>query len=129
MDRITQWAALFKALSEPIRLRLVNLLAAKGELCVCDLVDALDASQSMVSRHLAYLRNSGWVESRREGQWIHYRLSSSMDPMAQAIVEILKTQGNVDSTLEQDLHRAVNLTNSCTMEGRATVSPPTPGNG
>jgi len=60
-------AALFKTLSEPVRLRITYLLLKEGELCVCDLVETLALSQSVVSRHLAYLRNNGLVSTRREG--------------------------------------------------------------
>ncbi|WP_261842647.1 ArsR/SmtB family transcription factor [Aliamphritea ceti] len=67
-------AQFFKALSEPVRLRLLNILNQHDEVCVCDLVDCLGISQSLASRHLAYLRNSGLVQARREGVWMHYRL-------------------------------------------------------
>ncbi|NOY61740.1 MAG: helix-turn-helix transcriptional regulator [Gammaproteobacteria bacterium] len=67
-------AALFKTLSEPVRLRIVYLLLKAGELCVCDLVATLELSQSVVSRHLAYLRNNGLVSTRREGVWVYYKV-------------------------------------------------------
>ncbi|MCC6296234.1 MAG: metalloregulator ArsR/SmtB family transcription factor [Pseudomonadales bacterium] len=69
------YAALFKALSEPARLRIVHLLRQRGELCVCDLVDALQLPQSAVSRHLAYLRRQGLVTARRSGTWMYYQLA------------------------------------------------------
>ena len=68
-------ANLFKALSEPVRLRILALLLKKGELCVCDLVDTLTLSQSVISRHLAYLRNNDIVTARREGVWMYYQLT------------------------------------------------------
>lgn len=68
-------ANLFKALSEPVRLRILALLLEKGELCVCDLVDTLNLSQSVTSRHLAYLRNNDIVTARREGVWMYYQLT------------------------------------------------------
>ncbi|WP_428354895.1 ArsR/SmtB family transcription factor [Methyloprofundus sp.] len=68
-------ANIFKALSEPVRLRILALLLSKGELCVCDLVDTLALSQSVTSRHLAYLRNNNIVTARREGVWMHYQLT------------------------------------------------------
>lgn len=68
-------AHLFKALSEPTRVRILVLLLEKGELCVCDLVDTLVLSQSVISRHLAYLRNNDVVIARREGVWMYYQLS------------------------------------------------------
>lgn len=67
-------AKLFKALSDETRLRILALLTA-GELCVCDLMAVLELPQSTVSRHLAYLRNNGLVEDRRQGVWMYYRLA------------------------------------------------------
>ena len=71
------YAQFFKCLSEPVRLRILFLLLKRGELCVCDLVESLDISQSVVSRHLAYLRNNGVLKSRREGAWVYYTLDES----------------------------------------------------
>lgn len=68
-------AQIFKALSDPIRLRIVLLLQSEGELCVCDIMAVLKLPQSTVSRHLAYLKRSCWVDTRREGVWMHYQLS------------------------------------------------------
>jgi DNA-binding transcriptional ArsR family regulator len=65
---------LFKALSDPVRLRLVFILAGGGEMCVCKLVEATDEPQFKISRHLGILRHAGLVESRREGTWMYYRL-------------------------------------------------------
>ena len=67
-------AQLFKALSDETRLRILGLLSG-GELCVCDLMAVLELPQSTVSRHLAYLRNTGLVEDRRQGVWMNYRLA------------------------------------------------------
>ena len=63
----------FKALSEPIRLRIVALLMA-GELCVCDLTSVLEMPQSTISRHMNRLKISGLVTDRRAGKWVHYSL-------------------------------------------------------
>lgn len=64
----------FKALGDENRLRMVALLC-NGELCVCDIMAVLDLPQSTASRHLAYLKNSALVNSRRRGKWIYYQLS------------------------------------------------------
>lgn len=66
-----QYIGLFKALSDPTRLRIMVLLAEK-ELCVCQLEDALGLSQVKVSRHLNVLRHAGLVIARREGLWMYY---------------------------------------------------------
>lgn len=64
----------FQALADNTRLRVLNLMADR-EVCVCYLVEILGAPQPKISRHLAYLRNAGIVSARREGKWMHYRIS------------------------------------------------------
>ena len=80
---------LFKTLSDPTRLRLLNLLAA-GEVCVCDLHDTLGLDQPKVSRHLARLRQAGLVEVERDGKWMHYRLARPGDPLVRNVLEGLR---------------------------------------
>ena len=70
-------AQTFKALSDETRLRILTLLT-HGELCVCDLMAVLLLPQSTVSRHLAYLRNSGLIADRRDGVWMYYRLEQQL---------------------------------------------------
>jgi ArsR family transcriptional regulator len=79
----------FKALSDETRLRILALLSS-GEMCVCDLVAILDLPQSTVSRHLAYLRNAGWVEDRRQGVWMYYRLLDGDDTFSNGLTALLK---------------------------------------
>lgn len=81
---------LFRALADPTRLRLLNLIADR-EICVCYFVEILRISQPKVSRHLAYLRRAGIVASRREGKWMHYRLvTPNDDAVASILHETLK---------------------------------------
>jgi len=65
--------ARFKALSDPLRLRILDRLRG-GERCVCELTDALDAGQSLLSFHLKTLKDAGLVTDRRDGRWMHYAL-------------------------------------------------------
>jgi len=65
---------LFRALADPTRLRLLNLMNGCNEVCVCYFVEILKTSQPKISRHLAYLRRAGIVAARRDGKWMHYRL-------------------------------------------------------
>jgi ArsR family transcriptional regulator len=76
----------FKALADQTRLRIIGLLTA-GEICVCDIHGSLGLPQPTVSRHLAYLRKSGLVETRRDGLWVHYRLAHLPDPVMQALLD------------------------------------------
>ncbi|XWJ92606.1 metalloregulator ArsR/SmtB family transcription factor [Phytobacter ursingii] len=73
---------LFKILSDETRLAIVMLLRADDELCVCDICAVTSQSQPKISRHMAILREAGLVLDRREGKWIHYRLSPHMPAWA-----------------------------------------------
>ncbi|MGW8378306.1 metalloregulator ArsR/SmtB family transcription factor [Streptomyces sp. ODS28] len=80
-------AAMFKALGEPVRLRLFSLVASHpgGEACVCDISD-VGVSQPTVSHHLKKLREAGLLTSERRGTWVYYRVAPSvMATMAQRL--------------------------------------------
>jgi ArsR family transcriptional regulator len=79
----------FKALSDETRLRIMTLLLENEELCVCDFVGVLAETQSKVSRHLRYLYHAGLVEDRREGLWMHYRISPNLSPEQVTIMSAL----------------------------------------
>jgi len=82
-------AKIFKALADETRLRILTLLL-EGELCVCEIIAALELPQSTISRHLAYLRNSGWVQDRRQGVWMYYRLNSGEHALINEMKLMLK---------------------------------------
>ena len=69
-------ARMFKALGDPVRLRLVSMVASHdgGEACVCDLTPAFDLSQPTISHHLRVLREAGLLECERRGTWVFYRV-------------------------------------------------------
>jgi len=71
-DQADRIASLLKALADPIRLRLMSLIAATDELCVCDLMGPFDVSQPTISHHLKVLRSAGLVGSERRGTWVYY---------------------------------------------------------
>jgi ArsR family transcriptional regulator len=64
----------FKALGDPVRLRLLSLIAARagGEVCVCDLTDAFDVTGPTISHHLRVLREAGLIDCERRGTWVYY---------------------------------------------------------
>lgn len=70
---MNELAQFYAALADGNRLRLLQLMR-RGEVCVCHLQAALQTNQPRISRHLAYLKRAGLVESRRDGKWMHYRL-------------------------------------------------------
>nr|WP_246393599.1 metalloregulator ArsR/SmtB family transcription factor [Pseudonocardia pini] len=73
-------AAAFKALGDPVRLRLVSLIAAHegGEACVCDLTGAFDLTGPTISHHLKVLRLAGLITGERRGTWIYYRVQTEV---------------------------------------------------
>lgn len=75
-ERAEHLAAMFKALGDPVRLRLVSMIASHegGEACVCELTAAFDLSQPTISHHLRVLREAGLVGCERRGTWVFYRL-------------------------------------------------------
>ncbi len=77
----------FSALSDVIRLRALALIAKHGELCVCELVAALDLPQPKVSRHLAVMRDAGLLRDRRDAQWVLYALSPDMPKWAATVID------------------------------------------
>lgn len=92
---------LFQTLSDPTRLRILALLTARDELCVCDLTQVLNLSQPMISRHLAQLRAATLVSDRRDGVWIHYRLHPSLPTWAQTVL-----QATLDGVARTEPYRA-----------------------
>ncbi len=86
-----QMAALLKACADQTRLRLLHLMAREGEVCVCHLVDVLGANQPKVSRHLAYLKRAGLVNDRKDGLWVHYRLTDALSEHARRVLDCLNS--------------------------------------
>ena len=72
-ESLERHASIFRALSDPRRLRILDLLRA-GEQCVCDLQADLDCGQSLLSFHLKTLRDAGLISMRKEGRWSHYQI-------------------------------------------------------
>ncbi|MDF2968512.1 MAG: transcriptional regulator [Nocardioidaceae bacterium] len=77
-EQAEQVAPLLKALADPVRLRLLSLVASHsgGEACVCDLTDAFDLSQPTISHHLKVLHDSGLLDRSKRGVWVYYRVRS-----------------------------------------------------
>ena len=93
---------LFQALADRTRLRLLHLLA-QGEICVCYFVEIFDEPQPKISRHLAYLRRAGIVETRRDGKWMHYRLAALSDASAARVLASTLSELENDREMQRDL--------------------------
>jgi ArsR family transcriptional regulator, arsenate/arsenite/antimonite-responsive transcriptional repressor len=79
--------SILSALAEPTRLAAMRLLDDGGEHCVCELMTALGATQSRMSRHMQVLRQAGLVLDRRDAQWVRYRRNPDLSPDLAAVVE------------------------------------------
>ncbi|MER7756288.1 metalloregulator ArsR/SmtB family transcription factor [Kitasatospora sp. NPDC097643] len=88
-------ARMFKALSDPVRLRLLSLIASHegGEACVCDLTGPFDVSQPTISHHLKVLREAGLVGSERRGTWVYYWVLPAALARLAALLEAPATAG------------------------------------
>ena len=110
--QISEVETLFKALADATRLRILGLLLT-GEVCVCQIHESLKISQPKASRHLAYLRRSGLVTSRRDGLWIHYRLATPSDPVVAAISEAVRHGLTHMDVVRRDAERLQKKTGCC----------------
>ena len=82
-------ADFYTLLADETRRRILSLLAERGELCVCELMHALQLSQPFVSRHLSLLRKGGVVRARRAGQWVFYGLNPSLASWQKETVRLM----------------------------------------
>lgn len=98
----------FAAMADRTRLRLINLMGA-DEVCVCFFVEVLGTNQPKISRHLAYLRNAGLVEPRREGKWMHYKVVEPSDPHAARVFSEVRAWLSEDPEMKRDRERLVKV--------------------
>lgn len=113
---------LFSALSDPTRLRLLNLMR-DGEVCVCFFTEVLKESQPKISRHLAYLRKSGLVSARRDGKWMHYSIDYPDEERGRGVLEkALDLLGNEDE-LKREREELVKVCLSGTAPVTITKAP------
>ena len=110
--QLADMEALFSALGDVTRLRIVGLLLT-GEVCVCDIHESLKIPQSKASRHLAYLRRAGLVETRRDGLWIHYRLGTLADPVMAAVGDAVRHALTHVDAIRRDTERLQKRTGCC----------------
>jgi ArsR family transcriptional regulator, arsenate/arsenite/antimonite-responsive transcriptional repressor len=93
-----------KAFADPTRIRVLALLRV-GELCVCEIVDALELSQSTLSTHLQILRQAGLVATRKNAKWIYYRLEPAKKSLLDAVFAASDDALTSDKRLQRDCER------------------------
>ena len=103
MNVVLELVAIAKALADPTRIRIIAALRS-GELCVCELVDALGISQSSLSSHLQICRQAGVLATRKDSRWIYYSFSTRYAPVIERIFSELQTVDS-DEQVRQDARR------------------------
>ncbi|HPX61813.1 MAG TPA: metalloregulator ArsR/SmtB family transcription factor [Deltaproteobacteria bacterium] len=102
---MNELTCIFQSLSEEIRLRILALLLKEKELCVCDIIAALEIPQSTASRHLSNLKNCGWITDRKMGVWVHYSIPSQLPPLQQTLLPVLHHFMSNNGVVNSDLER------------------------
>jgi len=82
-----EMAGVYAAVADPVRLRLLSLIAAHGELCSCDLLEPLGKSQPTVSHHTKILAAAGLIEGEKRGRWVHWRVADERRSFVRQVVE------------------------------------------
>ena len=96
--------SLGQAIVDPTRARVIAALR-HGELCVCELVEALEISQSTLSSHLQVLRQTGIVSTKKEGRWIYYSLTDRKAALIEAVFSHIQPDDDADPRLQRDAER------------------------
>ncbi len=108
---------IFKALSDETRIRMLKVLLGKEGLCVCEVMQALNITQTRASRNLGILEEAGFVTSERKGAWVHYSVIINRSPAndyCKSIDALLKDWLNEDTQIMEDrirLSKAIKLCN------------------
>lgn len=104
----------FKCLSDETRLYAMLLIFTEGELCVCELMEAMNSSQPKISRHLAQLRNCGLLDDVRRGQWVYYALAKTLPEWAKNILDTTcKTHSESLITYQKNLSSMTSRPQCC----------------
>ena len=113
ISAVQRLAGLHKALSDETRIRILHVLSELGELCVCDIESGLEITQSKASRHLGVLRQAGLLRVRRDGTWIHYRVSGDLEPEIAGLIATIHHEVGATREGERDVARTRELRRRC----------------
>jgi len=107
--KLSKITKVIKALSDESRIRIVNLLKTKDEICVCELTEIINLSQPTISSHLKKLHEAEIVDFRKEGLWVNYYLNKEMDIEIEALVNLISKYIKEDPVIKQDLLKISSL--------------------
>jgi ArsR family transcriptional regulator, arsenate/arsenite/antimonite-responsive transcriptional repressor len=109
---LVQMETVLKALADRTRLRILGLLLT-GEICVCHIHESLKISQPKASRHLAYLRRTGLVETRRDGLWVYYRMAALPSAVLETVHSTVRHTLRHFAVVQKDIARLKSRTGCC----------------
>ncbi|HIP94013.1 MAG TPA: metalloregulator ArsR/SmtB family transcription factor [Leucothrix sp.] len=101
----------FKVLADETRLRCIALIFEQQQICVCELIHALDLPQSKISRHLSIIKLNGVITQRREGQWVLYSINSKLSSIKRNMIEMYVTELKNTSPFKDDKNSLLAMTN------------------
>lgn len=108
-DGLKKTSKIIKALSDENRLRILSMLSGKKDLCVCEITAVIGLSQPTISSHLKILENAGLLEYKKEGLWVNYNISSSMDGETKRLVGSISALLAKSETIKKDLKRLMSI--------------------
>jgi ArsR family transcriptional regulator len=94
-----------KAIADPGRLRVMALVNKAGEICVCQIEAAMNSSQPSVSHYLNRLKEGGWLQARRQGKWMYYRLADPEESPWRTVLEVILADAGNSALVQEDLER------------------------
>lgn len=109
----------FSALADKTRLRLLNLMG-EDELCVCFFAEVIGTNQPKISRHLAYLKRADLVTARRDGKWMHYRVTPPKDNIAAEVFGKIKEMLGEDNEMQNDRRKLFSV--CCAPQSQQPIS-------
>lgn len=98
----------FAALADRTRLRLVNMMSS-DEICVCFFAEVIETNQPKISRHLAYLKRAGLVTARRDGKWMHYRITEPKNKRAAEVFAVIREMLKEDKEMKADRKKLLDV--------------------
>jgi len=102
-ESLTDTTLLFASFADPARLRILNLIGHAGEICNCHIETITGYLPSKISRHLAILRQAGFIRERRAGTFIHYSLAPRDDRIGAALLKLIDELPRAEELLQSDL--------------------------
>ena len=105
-QKLKQTTKIAKALADENRIRILCLLKNKKDLCVCEITDIIGLAQPTISSHLKLLENADLIESFKDGLWVNYNISSSLDSFSSEFIEVLYKNLKNDKQIKIDEENA-----------------------